>query len=90
MMVDAHVSSMTLLATPFKAETPQPFSFGQGSQWAEITAQIRAQIPVMLQHRLTPPPKETYSLNRCVLFPPRLCSVLVSVLVADIGGFAGS
>ncbi|KAF8958587.1 ABC1 family-domain-containing protein [Flammula alnicola] len=63
-MVDAHINSMTLLATPFKAETTQPFSFGQGTQWAEITAEIRAQIPVMLQHRLTPPPKETYSLNR--------------------------
>ncbi|KAF8153928.1 ABC1-domain-containing protein [Crassisporium funariophilum] len=63
-MLDAHVNSMTLLAIPFKSETPQPFSFGQGSQWAEITAEIRAQIPVMLQNRLTPPPRETYSLNR--------------------------
>ncbi|KAJ7191652.1 ABC1-domain-containing protein [Mycena pura] len=63
-MVHAHVESMTLLATPFKAGTPQPFAFGQGSRWAEITAEIRAQIPVMLQHRLTPPPRETYSLNR--------------------------
>lgn len=65
-MLDAHVKSMTLLATPFKASTSQPFSFGPGSSWAGITAEIRAQIPVMLQYRLTPPPRETYSLNRCV------------------------
>ncbi|KAI9061828.1 ABC1-domain-containing protein [Trametes sanguinea] len=63
-MLDAHVKSMVLLGTPFKASTPQPFKFGHGSTWADITAEIRAQIPVMLQHRLTPPPRETYSLNR--------------------------
>ena len=65
-MVDAHVTSLTLLATPFKPDTPQPFSFGPGSSWQDVTSDIRAQIPVMLQHRLTPPPRETYSLNRCV------------------------
>ncbi|KZT24999.1 ABC1-domain-containing protein [Neolentinus lepideus HHB14362 ss-1] len=63
-MLNAHIQSMQLLATPFKVSTPQPFAFGRGTHWAKITAEIRAQIPVMLQHRLTPPPQETYSLNR--------------------------
>ena len=67
-MLNAHISSLTLLATPFNPSTPQPFSFGPGSKWSEITAEIRAQIPVMLRERLTPPPRETYSLNRWVFF----------------------
>jgi aarF domain-containing kinase len=63
-MLNAHITSMILLAAPFKASTPQPVAFGPGTAWEETIAEIRGLIPVMLKHRLTPPPKETYSLNR--------------------------
>jgi aarF domain-containing kinase len=63
-MLNAHITSMILLTAPFKASTPQPVAFGPGTTWAETTAEIRGLIPVMLRNRLTPPPRETYSLNR--------------------------
>ncbi|KAF9533986.1 ABC1-domain-containing protein [Crepidotus variabilis] len=67
-MINTHLKSLSLLATPFKPSTStstlQPFSFAPDSEWGNITAEIRSLIPVMLQERLTPPPREAYSLNR--------------------------
>ena len=63
-MLDAHVKSMSSLGVPFRPATKQPFSFGPGTEWAAVTSEIRSLIPAMLENRLTPPPRETYSLNR--------------------------
>ncbi|KAG8711040.1 hypothetical protein FRC08_016403 [Ceratobasidium sp. 394] len=71
-MLAAHVRSLTLLGIPFRSSTPQPFSFTSQT----ITDEIRSLIPVMLRHRLTPPPQETYSLNRKLAGAFLLCGRL--------------
>ena len=63
-MLDAHAKTVLSLGVPFRQVTRQPFSFGPGTEWAAVTSEIRGLIPVMLANRLTPPPRETYSLNR--------------------------
>ncbi len=57
-MVDAHVASMSLLAQPFAHAGPYDFAK------QTVTDEVRQYVPIMLRHRLTPPPPETYSLNR--------------------------
>ncbi|KAJ2785423.1 hypothetical protein H4R18_000506 [Coemansia javaensis] len=57
-MTQAHVNSVLEIGKPFAA----PGLYDFGSQ--DVSANVRSAIPVMLQHRLTPPPEESYSLHR--------------------------
>ncbi|XP_074872341.1 atypical kinase COQ8B, mitochondrial isoform X2 [Carettochelys insculpta] len=67
---EAHVEAVMILGEAFSA--PGPFDFGA----QDTTRRVQALIPVMLQHRLVPPPEESYSLHRklagCFLLCARL------------------
>ncbi|GAA5943087.1 protein kinase COQ8 [Sporobolomyces koalae] len=80
-MIDAHLTSLFALATPFRPTAPCPFPFG--TLGPQITSTVRSQIPIMLRHRLTPPPEETYSLNRKLSGAFLLCERLGSRVVAS-------
>ena len=71
-MIDAHLQSLILLGKPFSNKTSQPVDF----RLNETPAAIRELIPVMLRNRLTPPPRETYSLNRKLSGAILLCGRL--------------
>lgn len=70
-MLEAHLRSMELLAGPFLEDE---YDFGKQS----VTNEVRTLIPTMLRHRLTPPPNETYSLNRKLSGSFLLCAKLGS------------
>ncbi|XP_014443563.1 atypical kinase COQ8B, mitochondrial isoform X3 [Tupaia chinensis] len=55
---DAHVEAVMILGEPFA--TQGPYNFGAG----DTARRIQGLIPVLLQHRLRPPPEETYALHR--------------------------
>ncbi|XP_037606898.1 atypical kinase COQ8A, mitochondrial [Sebastes umbrosus] len=57
-MINAHVDAVMILGEAFAFN--DGFEFGSQS----TTERIHNLIPVMLKHRLTPPPEETYSLHR--------------------------
>ncbi|GAA6062932.1 hypothetical protein JCM10212_005945 [Sporobolomyces blumeae] len=80
-MRTAHVGSLFALATPFRPSSPSPFPFGELGP--VITSTVRSQIPIMLKHRLTPPPEETYSLNRKLSGAFLLCERLKSSVPAQ-------
>jgi aarF domain-containing kinase len=70
MMKNAHADAVLILGEVFAKNEPFDFST------QDTTRRINDLVPVMLKHRLTPPPEETYSLHRKLSGGFLLCAKL--------------
>ncbi|XP_076067469.1 uncharacterized protein LOC143040365 isoform X3 [Oratosquilla oratoria] len=69
-MESAHVDAVMILGEAFQEN--KPFNFGEQN----TTQRIQQLIPVMLAHRMCPPPEESYSLHRKMSGVFLLCAKL--------------